>query len=57
MADTKSTKAVTDATFDAEVLKSDKPVLVDFWARGAARASRSPRSWPRSAPSTTNSPS
>jgi thioredoxin 1 len=22
----------TDATFDAEVLKSDKPVLVDFWA-------------------------
>jgi len=28
----KATKAVTDATFDAEVLKSDKPVLVDFWA-------------------------
>jgi thioredoxin 1 len=27
-----ATKAVTDATFDAEVLKSDKPVLVDFWA-------------------------
>ena len=24
--------AITDATFDAEVLKSDKPVLVDFWA-------------------------
>ncbi len=24
--------AVTDADFDAEVLKSDKPVLVDFWA-------------------------
>ncbi|WGL52542.1 thioredoxin [Nocardioides sp. BP30] len=24
--------AVTDAEFDAKVLKSDKPVLVDFWA-------------------------
>jgi len=23
---------VTDANFDAEVLKSDKPVLVDYWA-------------------------
>lgn len=26
------TKAVTDATFAADVLGSDKPVLVDFWA-------------------------
>ncbi|MFF5439788.1 thioredoxin [Streptomyces achromogenes] len=25
-------KTVTDATFEEEVLKSDKPVLVDFWA-------------------------
>ncbi len=24
--------AITDSNFDAEVLKSDKPVLVDFWA-------------------------
>ncbi|MEZ0074524.1 thioredoxin [Planotetraspora sp. GP83] len=25
-------KSVTDGNFEAEVLKSDKPVLVDFWA-------------------------
>ena len=23
---------ITDATFEADVLKSDKPVLLDFWA-------------------------
>ena len=27
-----STVAVTDASFEADVLKSDKPVVVDFWA-------------------------
>jgi len=27
-----ATKAVTDATFDSEIIKSDKPVVVDFWA-------------------------
>jgi thioredoxin len=27
-----ATKVVTDATFEEEVLKSDKPVVVDYWA-------------------------
>ncbi|WP_330997462.1 thioredoxin [Carbonactinospora thermoautotrophica] len=27
-----ATKIVTDASFEAEVLDSDKPVVVDFWA-------------------------
>ncbi|RVQ68975.1 thioredoxin [Croceicoccus ponticola] len=26
------TKAVTDASFQSDVIESDKPVLVDFWA-------------------------
>jgi thioredoxin 1 len=26
------TKTVTDETFEAEVLKADKPVIVDYWA-------------------------
>ena len=27
-----ATKVVTDETFEAEVLKSSKPVIVDYWA-------------------------
>jgi thioredoxin 1 len=27
-----ATKAATDASFENDVLKADKPVLVDFWA-------------------------
>ena len=29
---------LTDADFDDVIQKSDVPVLVDFWAPGAARA-------------------
>jgi thioredoxin 1 len=32
MSDTKKYIEVTDASFDAEVVKSQLPVLVDFWA-------------------------
>ena len=32
--------AVTDAEFDAQVLKADKPVLVDFWAEWWSRDER-----------------
>ena len=27
-----ATKTVTDASFEADVLKSEKPVVVDYWA-------------------------
>jgi thioredoxin 1 len=27
-----ATKVVTEATFDAEVLRNNKPVVVDYWA-------------------------
>jgi thioredoxin 1 len=31
-----ATKSITDASFDADVLKNDKPVLVDYWAEWCA---------------------
>jgi thioredoxin len=31
-----SVGAVTDSSFEADVLRSDKPVLVDFWAAWCA---------------------
>jgi len=31
-----ATKTITDATFDVEVLKNDKPVVVDYWAEWCA---------------------
>lgn len=32
MADANAVVHVTDNTFDAEVIKAERPVLVDFWA-------------------------
>ena len=32
-----ATKNITDATFEEEVLKSDKPVVLDFWAAWCRR--------------------
>ena len=29
-----ATQKVSDTSFEADVLKSDKPVVVDFWAEG-----------------------
>ena len=31
-----ATKSITGASFDADVLKNDKPVIVDYWAEWCA---------------------
>jgi thioredoxin 1 len=36
MAENKNVIAVTDASFETEVLKAEKPVVVDFWAAWCA---------------------
>ena len=36
MAESKNVVTVTDASFEDEVLNSDKPVVVDFWAAWCA---------------------
>ena len=50
-----SARAVTDATFETEVINNEKTVLVDFWQSGVARVAPSARSSTRSPLSTPTS--
>lgn len=36
MSESKNVSAITDANFEEDVLKSERPVLVDFWASWCA---------------------
>ena len=45
-------KNVSDASFEADVLKSGQPVLVDYWAAWCGPCKMIARSWKKSPPNT-----